>query len=603
MLISTDGGLGNSATAVRLGGPASAVGTGTPSFANNLTAELRLQASDDTSNYTFARDLDMSGSGGNAAPTGRVRFGISTISSISSNGSGGLNTNTLTVSGNVILPELETTAARGVEFFAARQGQTIRFTGGISIAAGGTGVAGNIHFGPNAPGALTVDGRSHGSYRFSDVARTYTNTQSITNGTIIVEGSVGAVGTNSPVDTQTFSLADGNGGNMFSQNQTGANRRLFLEAPGTSYARALAPGQGTGTNLGTVANINGVLPGVFQSLYGDRGTVSLFNGYEFGGLNTSGQITFSGNIAGQGVLAPVTGTAAGSDGTNVISVINNIALSAAGGGTAEFTGIISGATAPVAGSSTPAASSNAANLTRITINQFRNHPNLDADVNGVPDANANQLVGSATTGSVILSGVNTYGGTTEVLGGTLLVNGSIAGDTVTVAAGATLGGSGTINAGLAASTVQINGTLAPGNSPGLITSNKPLSLNAASVFAVEMNGSAPGTGYDQLAIGDPATVTIAGSSVITIALGYAPAPDTSFTLIDNAGSDTISGTFSNLADDSTVILSFLGNNYGFLADYQGGTGNDLVLTVIPEASSSLLALAGMAMVGLRRRRR
>ncbi|MES2469437.1 MAG: hypothetical protein V4675_19185 [Verrucomicrobiota bacterium] len=598
VIASTNGGLGNSATAVRLGGASSLAGTGTPSFVSNTTAELRLQASDDSANYTFARDLDLSGSTGNAAATGRVRF------SIAGDGAGGLNTNTLTVSGNVILPELETAGARGVEFFAARQGQTIRFTGGISVGAGGSGAAGFIFWGPGGAGAATVDGRTNGTYRFSNVARNYTNPQNLTNGTAIIEGTVGAVGLDSPIGTQTLLLSDGNGGNMFSANQSGAVRRVFLETPGTSFDRTLNPAGGSSSNLGTAANISGVLPAVFQPLYGNSGTVNLLNGYEFGGLNTSGTVTFNGTIAGANVNAPATGSAAGAGGTNIISVINNVALSAVGGGTVNFTEVISGATGVTPGSTAPGASVGTANLTRITINQFRNHPNLDSNVDGQPDANANLLVGTATTGTVILSGVNTYGGTTEVLGGTLLVNGSIAGDTVTVAAGTTLGGSGTINVGVAASTVQINGTLAPGNSAGIITTNKPLSFNGTSIFAAEINGTTAGTGYDQLAVGDPATVSIAGTSVINLSLGYAPAPAAMFTLIDNAGTVPITGTFSNLADDSTVTLSYLGNNYDFTADYQGGTGNDLVLTaLIPEVSSSLLALTGVALFTLRRRRR
>jgi hypothetical protein len=597
--ISANSALGNSATAVKVGGASSLVGSGTPGFQNNTTAELRLQASDDTTNYTFARDLDFSGSGGNAAATGRVRFGIT------GDAAGGLNTNTLTVSGNVILPEAETSGARGVEVFAGRQGQTIRFTGGISVGSGGVagGATGTIYWGPGAPGGVTADGRSSGTYRFSDTARTYTNSQNLTNGTFVIEGSVGALGSTSPIGTQSVGLADGSGGNMFSANTDGAIRRIFMNTAGTSFARVLTPGGGGGSNLATSANISGVLPAVFQPLYGNSGSVNLLNGYEFGGTNTSGTTTYNGIINPGNVNVPVTGTAGGAGGTNPVSIVHNIALSAVGGGTVEFTGAISGSTAPTLGGATPGAVA-AGNNTRITINQFRNSPNLDANVNGVPDANANALVGTATTGTVILSGVNTYGSTTEVLGGKLLVNGSIAGSTVTVATGATLGGSGLIDVGVAASTVQINGTLAPGNSAGIITSNKSVSFNTGSIFAAEITGATPGVGgYDQLTVSDPAGVSITGTSVISLSLDYAPALAAMFTLIDNAGSDAIVGAFSNLADDSTITLSYLGTNYDFLADYQGGTGNDLVLTaIVPEASTALLALVGSFFLGLRRRR-
>ncbi len=441
--VSADSGLGKSAASVKLGGVASLAGTGTPSLANNLTAELRLQASDDTTNYTFARDLDLSGSRGNGPSTGRVRF------TVTGNNGGDVNTNTLTVTGNVILPGPEPGNARGVEFFAGRQGQTMRFTGDIRVGAGDAGTTGTIFWGPGAPGAPNADGRTSGTYRFSDLPRTYTNLQNLTNGTIILEGSVGATGTPSAAGTQTFDLADGNGGNMFSANQTGPNRRLFLEVPETSFARNLTTGGGTSSNLATAANIGGVLPGVFQPLYGNSGTANIFNGYEIGGLNTSGTITFSGNISGAGVFTPVTGTAGGLGGSNPVTITSNVALSAATGGTAVFSGNIAGSNpAPLGDTATAGATSNAGNNLRITINQFRNHPNLDANVDGIPDAHANQPVGIPAEGTVILTGFNTYGGGTEVMGGTLLLNGSTgtgaAGDILLVNAAAKLGGTGSL---------------------------------------------------------------------------------------------------------------------------------------------------------------
>ena len=52
---------------------------------------------------------------------------------------------------------------------------------------------------------------------------------------------------------------------------------------------------------------------------------------------------------------------------------------------------------------------------------------------------------------------------------------------------------------------------------------------------------------------------------------------TVFPAISNASAAPISGTFANLTDGSTFTLD--GNT--FQADYQGGDGNDLTLTVIP----------------------
>jgi hypothetical protein len=52
---------------------------------------------------------------------------------------------------------------------------------------------------------------------------------------------------------------------------------------------------------------------------------------------------------------------------------------------------------------------------------------------------------------------------------------------------------------------------------------------------------------------------------------------TVFPVISNTSANPISGTFSNLTDGA--ILTVNGNN--LQADYQGGDGNDLTLTVVP----------------------
>jgi hypothetical protein len=52
---------------------------------------------------------------------------------------------------------------------------------------------------------------------------------------------------------------------------------------------------------------------------------------------------------------------------------------------------------------------------------------------------------------------------------------------------------------------------------------------------------------------------------------------TVFTAIDNTATTPIAGTFANLVDGSTFNAS--GNN--FQVSYEGGTGNDLTLTVVP----------------------
>ncbi len=64
---------------------------------------------------------------------------------------------------------------------------------------------------------------------------------------------------------------------------------------------------------------------------------------------------------------------------------------------------------------------------------------------------------------------------------------------------------------------------------------------------------------------------------VRILLAFAPQPGTTLTMIDNTGLGPIYGTFGNLAQGQRVTLSHGGTTYDFVANYFGGTGNDLVL--------------------------
>ncbi len=198
-----------------------------------------------------------------------------------------------------------------------------------------------------------------------------------------------------------------------------------------------------------------------------------------------------------------------------------------------------------------------------------------------------------TLGAVVVDGVNASF-ITKVAGGTVRAS------QITVQNGGTIGGSGTFEAPVTVA----SGTLAPGNSAGTLTVNGNVNLQAGSTMAVELNGTMPGTGHDQLVANG--TVTL-GSGALTVQMGYEPAlndPLETFTILVNDLADAISGTF---AQGSSVTLGGYGRYYTGTAqiNYAGGTGNDIVLSnlhMIPEPGAlALLALAAGA--GLARRRR
>jgi autotransporter-associated beta strand protein len=104
-------------------------------------------------------------------------------------------------------------------------------------------------------------------------------------------------------------------------------------------------------------------------------------------------------------------------------------------------------------------------------------------------------IGSGTT---ILGASNNFTGATTVAAGKLIVDGSIAGSTVTVNNGGTLAGSGSVG-GLI---VNSGGTISPGNSPGNLTVAGNFQWNGGGNYNWQIIGTTgtPGTTWDLLTV-------------------------------------------------------------------------------------------------------
>ena len=179
------------------------------------------------------------------------------------------------------------------------------------------------------------------------------------------------------------------------------------------------------------------------------------------------------------------------------------------------------------------------------------------------------------SGTLVLSGSNSYTGGTIVSDGTFVANnssGSATGTgTVTVNSGGTLGGTGTISGAIA---VNSGATLAPGASPGTLNSGA-VSFSSGSTFSVEITGATVGSQYDQLNV--TGTVEL-NNATLSLSGAYVPASGDSFVIINNDGSDAITSTFNGLPEGSIVTI----NGVNRKLTYIGGTGNDVVLLSSPE---------------------
>lgn len=172
----------------------------------------------------------------------------------------------------------------------------------------------------------------------------------------------------------------------------------------------------------------------------------------------------------------------------------------------------------------------------------------------------------AGAGTLVLSGNNSYTGSTTINAGLLRIDGVQTGSAVIVKTGGTLGGIGSIGA----VQVQAGGTLNPGDSTGTLHTGN-VNYLAGSTYLVEINGPTAGSDYDQVS----ATGTVnLGGSTLSVSLGFSPIVGQSFTIIDNDGTDSVIGTFNGLAEGATFsLIGML-----FQISYVGGSGNDVMLT-------------------------
>jgi autotransporter-associated beta strand protein len=217
------------------------------------------------------------------------------------------------------------------------------------------------------------------------------------------------------------------------------------------------------------------------------------------------------------------------------------------------------------------------------------------------------------SGTLTITANNSYSGGTTVNGGTLLVNGrgDLGDGNVTVNNSGTLGGNstspiisfGVFGNGNALVTVAAGGNLAPGNggnNTAVVTVNA-LTLQPASNFRIDINGTSPGTGYDRLVVtasGNNRFVITNSNLVVTV--GTTLSVGQTFLIGLRTSGGPISGEF---AQGSSVVGS---DGTVFSVSYTGGDGNDIVLTVVPEPSTwvgGVLAIAGLAFTQRRRLRK
>ena len=434
-----------------------------------------------------------------------------------------------TVAGNFIGTDIAGTAAipNNLDGVIIHAGATANTVGGSTPALRNV-ISGNANNGVSVSNVGTSGNTVAGNY----VGTTVTGAQQLGNGRsgIVIGGGADGNTIGGPTSASRNIVADSglNGIGVNADSNFVQNNFIGTDVTGTldfgSTIVGIFVGNGASGNL-----IGGAL----------ASEGNLISGNDAGGITVSGAGTDNNTIAGNRIGTDANSSVAIGNVDFGLLIDSNALNNVVGSTTPGRQNVIAGNTAGgvrVADSSTA-----------IFHDNFIGNDEFGSAISGQPQAI------NALSSVITVEGLQTIDGPTVI------------------ASGSTLLGFGTIDG-----PVTINGTIAPGNSPGIINTGN-YTQTATSTLEIEIGGLAPGnsaTDHDQVNV--TGTVTLDGTLDVSRFNGFQPQLGDSFVIINNDLADAVSGTFTGLAEGST----FTSDTVTWQITYTGGDGNDVVLSAL-----------------------
>ena len=531
---------------------------------------------------------------------------------------------------NVTLNALNLNQTSGATVFNQSGGSLALTTLGFGGAGGSRNPTYNLSGGTLSMSAFTWGNGSNARFNVTGGAASYSGS-AITLG--VAGGANGAItlssGSFSHSGTGQIQLgtaSNGTGGILMTGGTFGTNSaqfRIGSQAGGTGNitlsGNAIFNANGTGTT------------NIYLGNNGGSGNLTLSDSAEFNASQYVLSVGQFGNTAGNKGTLTMSGTSTLSasrivlGGDNAASAI--IGIVNLNGGTVSTGSMRLGSSSVAASATANVIHANGGTVKAVThannanffqgafVNVQAGGLKFDTDGNAVTITNAMSGSGGLTkrgSGTLSLTGSNSYAGATEVEVGTLhLGAGATLAGAVAVDAGATLSGFGTIGGN-----TTIAGTHAVGASPGLQTFSSGLEYLSSGVIAWELIADTTAdrglaTGYDAIDVTGGA-VTVNSGATIDLVFNAAGSTvdftdafwtsDRSWLVIDLSGSATDGGgdfTLGNVSLDANAVSSAgLG---GFTMSKSDGDHYLVWTAAVPEPAAALLGSLGL--LGFLRRRR